>query len=239
MPTNILPKITILTNTDGSNPKLLEESLYSSLNQTYDNYEILLCSTFNKGITFTKSYNKIRLIETSKFENFPKQLEFAINQIRTPYFCVVDSDDIININHLSTLVEGLNIAKKRNAQSPLAVNYATTWMLKENKKLPYFRSWVSHLFETPDDNMTRAIYEQWCNSKWAKAGQQNGYDYTFRKSKYWNIYTGPKSVKPTYLYRVGVSNHVSKHKYRKISQLSTTSIALKPRFYSNYYTYFK
>lgn len=97
--------------------KYVEEAISSVLNQTFDEFELLICDdgSSDKSYEIIKRFaqedNRIKYFKNSKSEGAPvsrnKCLENAIGR----YICFLDSDDVW---HLDRLENHLNFMKKNN-----------------------------------------------------------------------------------------------------------------------------
>ena len=95
----------------------IQECVESLLNQTYDNFEIVILndgSTDHTGEILEKYRDnpKVRLLYKENERSIAKARNFLMNEIRGEYFIFVDSDDSVSPSYLSLLVEAM---EKRNS----------------------------------------------------------------------------------------------------------------------------
>ncbi len=98
-------------NTNGMFPNLIAESLYSLLNQS-EQPEILIVCTHPNGLQLNRSYKNVKIININPLKSFPHQLIYAISNVDTDYWCVVDSDDYITPNHIKNFVSAIKTLPK-------------------------------------------------------------------------------------------------------------------------------
>lgn len=112
--------------------RYIEKAIESVQNQTYLHWKMLIIndgSTDNTARTISKFRNdkRIRVITLPHNLGTAKALQTALNQITTPYFMIVDSDDWIEASTLSVL---LNEMKKQPKNISLIYGNTMTWQEK-------------------------------------------------------------------------------------------------------------
>lgn len=92
----------------------LEESINSIINQTYDNWELIMCDDCSKDNTYevAKRYaeiypNKIKLLKNEKNLTLAPTLNKCIEHVTGEYIARQDGDDISEKNRIKTQVEFL------------------------------------------------------------------------------------------------------------------------------------
>ena len=94
--------------------KTLSESIESIINQTYENWELIMCddcsddSTLKIAQEFEKKYqNKIKVIKNEENITLGPTLNKCLKLVRGKYVARQDGDDISNLNRLKEEVEFL------------------------------------------------------------------------------------------------------------------------------------
>lgn len=202
------PPVTVLMNTNGFHPELIEEAVESFLRQDYPNKLLKIIST-NKHLQLDKDYENIELIHIAPFERFPSQIQYALKQVTTPYWSIMDSDDIFSSDHLSNLMKEMLKAKKEGLQSPCYVGIDRAiehWVNLGTPKLRN-RGWWSCLYERVPDELIDEAFEKFL----AKKKKDTGSDLHFIKQDFWN--KKYVSGKATAYHRLGVGFHIrNEHK---------------------------
>lgn len=152
----------------------LFESIYSVLNQSYENYELIILfdnsnkREFNKlqeNLKDNKNFKKIKFIQNDQNYGLTKSLNIAINQSIGKYIMRQDSDDISDKNRLYNLVNyieknpkinlvftNVNIINEQGNLLKKKYNY----IIKTNFFLSYnYKNTISH----PCIMFTRYIYD--------------------------------------------------------------------------------
>ena len=92
--------------------RYLQEQIDSILNQTYSNFELIICDdcSTDSTIEIISSYNdsRIKLFVNDKNLGFKKNFEKAIKLCTGEYIALSDQDDIWKSNHLEVLYEKIN-----------------------------------------------------------------------------------------------------------------------------------
>ena len=101
--------------------RFIRESIESVINQTYDNWELIIVNDGSKDRTkqiieeYTQKYpTKIILLHKSKNEGISKGLNSAIEIANGTYICWLSSDDIYVSDMIESEIEFLNINKEFN-----------------------------------------------------------------------------------------------------------------------------
>ncbi len=95
--------------------KYLKQSIYSVINQTYKNWELIIvddCST-DKSLSIIKRFKnkKFRIFPLKKKIGRTKALNFGLKKIKGNYVAILDADDISNKKRIETQI---NFFKKNN-----------------------------------------------------------------------------------------------------------------------------
>lgn len=111
----------------------IKKSLESIYKQTLQDWKMIIvddCSndqSVNIINEITKEDSRVTLIQKTKNEGVGKALGDALNQIDTPYFMVVDSDDWLEKNAAEVLLE-----KIEDADEEVSLVYGNTLTWEEN-----------------------------------------------------------------------------------------------------------
>lgn len=95
-----------------------EESMESFLRQTYPHKKLIIINSHPDPVWFEKEYPDVEVYNKNNkdFENLNAKYMFALKQIKTPWWCPWDSDDIWLPWHLENLMaaetEGNGLPKK-------------------------------------------------------------------------------------------------------------------------------
>jgi len=96
--------ITVILNTYRRNDVLLSESIFSFLRQNIIGAKLLIINTHPIGLRLNYDYNNIEIINTGDpFVVYPRQALWSISIVNTPYFCILDDDDIMLPGYLYSL----------------------------------------------------------------------------------------------------------------------------------------
>lgn len=103
------PRVTFLISVYNGNEHQLRKAIESVINQTYDNYEILIIDdgATDNSIKIIESYkcDKIKIIHNEKNLGLEKSLNKGLEYIDTPYIARMDTDDISHQDRLEKQVE--------------------------------------------------------------------------------------------------------------------------------------
>lgn len=109
------PLISVIVPVHNTREKFLKECIESVLNQSYDNYELVLVddrSDKPEVINLLKSYSTNKKVKTIKNQNNVGGISFATNiglSIATgDYFCFLDHDDTLSKNALYEIAKTIN-----------------------------------------------------------------------------------------------------------------------------------
>ncbi len=113
------PKISIITPVYNTNPKWLTKCINSVLNQTYQNFELILINdgstdykTFNVLKSFIKKNKKITLINFKKNKGISFAIQIVVDKSKVKFIGLLDSDDELATNALYEIVYLLNKNKR-------------------------------------------------------------------------------------------------------------------------------
>lgn len=121
--------------------KYIEKCLRSLLNQSYDNYEIVLLNDGSTDDTYAiiepyLSSPKIKYFYKDNEKSIAKSRNFLLEHISGEYFVFVDSDDIVSPHFLSNLYKAIT----RNDSDVACCNYTINYPLlsRRSKKLYHY-----------------------------------------------------------------------------------------------------
>ena len=221
--------VTIVMNTNGSHPKLMGNAIQSVLNQTYEDFELLITCIHPDGLRLNCNDSRIRIINRKPFDQYPKQMVYTISEVRTPYWCNLDSDDYIRPMHLENLVNGILFARKSRMHSPMAVGCELglmSWAFKIEKYIA--EGWLRWMFSK--------IHTRRYNDLLEKYKYQSGFDKIIQNRLPWHKMYLPKDTEPTYLYQYDVAFHISKYQRegQKVDQPITPLPVITPELIMDY-----
>lgn len=99
------PEITAITLTWGDHVNLSEETVESFLRQTYPHKHLLIVNTHPDPVTIEDRHENIKIINhNSGFYYLGEKLLFALDHVKTPFWCMMDDDDIYLPWHMENLV---------------------------------------------------------------------------------------------------------------------------------------
>jgi len=230
------PTITVVMNTNGLYPELIEEAIESFIIQDYPNKKLQIISTSNK-IVLDKDYEDIQLKYIKPFERFPEQLAFAIKQVESDYWTVMDSDDIYFSRHLTQLMEGMIEAQRTGLQAPCyVINPHAYQQYKGNTPKIRHRGWWSCLYTRVDPGLVEKALVTFL----LKSKKDTGFDLHFIKKTWWNK-RELTAAKITALQRLGVAFHIRRSHddlewYKKGLQRAASAEpwTLKPKWRKDY-----
>ncbi len=203
------PDVTVIMNTNGLYPDLIEEAIQSFINQDYPNKYLKIVST-NKHLKLDREYEDIEIIYVEPFERFPQQIQYALKQVKTPYWCIMDSDDVFSSDHISKLVKIMLREKKNGLKSPCYVGIDGAiehWVNKGTPKLRN-RGWWSCLYDRVPDEKIDEVFNEFLN----KRNKDTGSDLHFIKKDFWNkkLVQGKKTA----YHRLGVAFHIRNERWK-------------------------
>lgn len=220
------PTITIMMNTSGLKPTYIEEAIQSILDQQYQDFILQITCIHPDGLHLTINDPRIIIYNIDKFIRFPSQITWSLKQIKTDYWCVVDSDDYILPEHLQNLVN--NIFEVKNEKKLMCVR-SNSLLMFNNLLFTRFLNggWTRSLYETMNKKrILQALFTyKMCKNKRV----ENGFDTQIRKMMFWEIKDIPGT---TYMYRYETGFHVSKHSNRPLEIPKTSLKALTPQYYN-------
>jgi len=241
-----MPNITVIMNTNGATPRLIEEAIYSVLNQTYQNFKLLIVCIHPDGLTLDKHHPNIEIMNIKPFSKFPEQIYFAINQVKTPYWCIVDSDDYIRPTHLENLMSGV---LEYGSQDTFAIGAGSIIAQHQdnivnviNKGWHRFAYGAKHAIYMDGNNISSLVHNGWWRMAFSELDvkilqnllirheTEHGFDSVVLEKMPWIRLE--QNYEPTYLYRYGVSYHVSMSQ-DKVHPNNPLPI-LKPQLYDDY-----
>jgi glycosyltransferase involved in cell wall biosynthesis len=97
------PEVTCLQLSYGR-PQLSVEAVESFLRQTYQNKKLIIVNTHPSPVYFDKEYSSIKVFNIKPLERLSDIYRFGIQQIKSPYFCIFDDDDIYLPWHIADRV---------------------------------------------------------------------------------------------------------------------------------------
>ena len=93
--------------------KTLDKCINSILNQTYNNYEIILVNNSSTDSSkeiinkFIKNYKSIKYFNINE-QSVGKARNKGLSVANGEFICFIDSDDIVHKNYLKTLIDNIN-----------------------------------------------------------------------------------------------------------------------------------
>ena len=93
--------ITVVLTTFGRSQVLLEEAVNGFLLQRHPDKKLLIVNIHPTPVVF--DHPDVKIYNIKPFDYYGQQIHYALTQIRTPLWCVLDSDDLILPWHLSNL----------------------------------------------------------------------------------------------------------------------------------------
>jgi len=209
------PLVTIIINTDGRCPNLLEEALWCALNQTYKNIRVHVVCTHPDGVRLAIPDARVRIFNVEPFPRFPYQLLWSVEQIQEGLWCTLDSDDLIFPHHVETMVKAaLPVIDREQLweKDGWCVRSAYAMAAAKNTPIQEFSpSWVRCLY-TPLTNAQREFLRGYILRLLSNGSFDVHIKNTFREYKGANM-----MWPPTYVYRLGLSYHISREYLRNPS----------------------
>ena len=99
-------ELTIIMSEHNSKSSQLKLAIDSLLNQTYQNFSLLIVDDETKKenqkilLEYAKKDNRVKVIKNEKNLGFVKSLNKAIKLVSTEYIARMDTDDIANVERL-------------------------------------------------------------------------------------------------------------------------------------------
>ena len=166
----------------------LKSTIASCLNQTYNNYEIIISDNFSQDNTkdVVKSFNdsRIKYINTGKRVSMSENFEYALSFVNEGFLMFIGDDDAILPNSLEYVNEIINLT---NCEAIVSYNAFYTWPETDNP---------NKLFWTP-----KVGYEIRDSKLWINKYLKFNMEYTFDLP---SIYCG--FVKKNILIKVSKDN---------------------------------
>ena len=141
------------------------ESIYSFINQTYENKKLIILDTHPQDITFDIPLPKniTYLKEDShKYSNLGDKYKQLIKAIDTDLFCIWEDDDIWLPNHIESLVELYNPNDK--SKRPLKLGHESHFSVLGGVDRPIHHlsiggnvCWCRYIFENKNINVDNLI----------------------------------------------------------------------------------
>ena len=143
------PKVSVIVRSIGKNPKMVKEALFSILNQTYKNLEVILIEDgsnnlgeiveyfINKGLDIKYIYTKERL-GRSRAGNL------GLSYSSGRFLNFLDEDDLIYPTHIEILVSYL--AEKSNFKAAYSASLEAKILIIDPKNYRYVITKLSHFF---------------------------------------------------------------------------------------------
>ena len=218
--------ISILTLTYGRKT-LLEEAIYSFLQQDYENSEMVIIND-EQNVHYNINHPNIRIINvTQRFESIGKKLEYGFNQCKYDHVYRLDDDDLLGPNALS-----------------IVKNY-----IQNNPDYDIYRSKIHYFFENNVYKKTGGsvnngnIYSKNYIQKIKIPNKNFGEDSDITFNAIAKIF---QFDEPTMIYRWGmntyhlsgmgdISNPQHYHWTDKLVEKNQGNIDLLPKFNDNYY----
>lgn len=142
--------------------RLLGSALQSALNQTYDDYEIVVSdndsSDGTEAVVREFGSNKIRYVRTPRALSMPESWEFALSHARGEYVTVLPDDDAISGRLLATVDR---VLKKRPApllQWTGANYFDRSWPDPERRETLLVPTFTRRLVDLDSEGALRALF---------------------------------------------------------------------------------
>lgn len=224
------PHVTVIMNTLGATPHLIEEAVQSFLDQTYENCQLKIYCSHGDGLYLDRDYPNIKVKNIVAPDIFWKQIYRAIKNVETDYWCVLDSDDYILPNHIEQMVNLLDYVPRKS--KPIRVKGRALLYYREGEVTKYCEGggWTKNLFQRLDEEQLRDLHTKLyrhIRTPW-------GTDSKIIRSGIWDIWAND-SLMPTYLYRYHVSFHVSNQSKgaQRICTVDTPLPVITPQYHSD------
>lgn len=192
-----MPKITIIMHTDGNYPRYIEAAIYSVLNQTFRDFQLLI-NTSRMSFRLDKNYPNIKIVR-KEYDGFIDQMASSFEHIDSPFWCVVDSDDYILPNHLENFMRFREFPEFSRYN---CIGYKT--ILKSmygNIRKKIRAGWVRFLYDRIEPDIVRALADKYT--------RPCGFDRAVDNMRIWRRGFMPPELGPTYLYRRREAHHIS------------------------------
>jgi len=219
--------ITVVLTTFGRSQELLEEAVQSFLLQSYPDKKLLIVNIHPTPVIFDHPEVEIHNIEP--FEYYGQQAHYALSQIDTPLWSVLDSDDIILLWHLKNLHKNY---KALRMLGPIQVGHKKMLVSSGNELLePRNPNWTCYLYDALDKDMLATI----------KVGSQCTYiDQFIYKCDFFKLHGWFDDSLPGYIWRNGLGWQTTRDLKPNITckelvkEMPGYSGRLKPHWRMNY-----
>ena len=141
--------------------KCIGESIYSFINQSYQNKKLIILDTHPQDIKFNINLpdNVIYLKENSfKYKNLGDKYKQLIGNIDSDLFCIWEDDDLWLSNHIQSLVELYDTSDKTGTK-PLRIGHPKHFCVLGGVDKPLYKldissnvCWCRYLFENKNIN---------------------------------------------------------------------------------------
>ena len=139
MKIKINPKVSIIMNCHNGE-KYLKESIYSVLNQTYKNWELIFFDNFSsdasKKIFFTFKDKRLKYFSSKTKLNLYNARNLAIKQASGKFISFLDTDDLWLKDKLDSQIKFIKKEKSKFIYTNYYILKKNTKKLFSNKKLP-------------------------------------------------------------------------------------------------------
>jgi glycosyltransferase involved in cell wall biosynthesis len=101
-------KVSIIIPTAGTRPDDLRQAVFSALNQSYNDVEVIIVSdgkNNSKKIMDVISDERVMFIEAERWGDPVRIREIGIEKSSGDFICFLDDDDILYQNHIETLIQ--------------------------------------------------------------------------------------------------------------------------------------
>jgi len=122
--------ITVVLTTFGRSQELLEEAVYGFLLQEHPDKKLLIVNIHPTPVIF--DHPDVKIYNIKPFEYYGQQMHYALTQIRTPLWCVFDSDDLILPWHLKNLYTNYLLHEKMEYH-PFQMGHRKRWFYFNNE----------------------------------------------------------------------------------------------------------
>lgn len=201
-------QVTVICLTYGDHKRLTEEAIQSVLLQNYPYVHFMLCNTHIDPVVINTKHQNITIFNIKDvFTTLRAKYLYMLKKITTPFWCVLDDDDIILPHFISVLVRSFK--KQQVAISSeeklLRIGYNHHYFMNSNKITKCNATWTSYIYEKPNNFLLNYLQNSLNTDK-----KVNGFDQILFNWKNWNTLDSIKEKICGYIYRWGTGSfHIS------------------------------
>ena len=195
------PEITAIMKVYGDHKVQTEEAIESFIRQRYKNKRLLIINTHKDEVYLNKDHPQIDVVNTDeKFESIGMKAMYGIRMVKSPFWCIMDDDDIFLPWHLPSLADAYK-AKYGDPKSQLrrVCGFRISSSKNEIERVGVHPLWTSCLFERMTDEQLDSVSEE--------AAMAGGFDMYMMKEVYKECHRIPRGGAPSVIYRWGNGGH--------------------------------